>query len=183
VTQFFATCPKGLEYLLRDELAALGAEAREALAGVRFEGDLACAYRACLESRLASRILMPLAEFDAADADALYAGVQAIDWSQHIASDATLAIDATGSSGSIRHSGFAAQKVKDAIADQCRARDGTRPSIQPDRPDVRLNLRLHTGRATLSLDLSSEPLHRRCWRREQREAPLKENPACAMQLR
>ena len=180
---FFATCPKGLEYLLRDELAALGTEAREALAGVRFEGDLASAYRACLESRLASRILMPLAEFDAPDAGALYAGVQAVDWSQHIAPDATLAIDATGSSGSIRHSGFAAQKVKDAIADQCRERDGTRPTIQPDRPDVRLNLRLHKGHATLSLDLSGEPLHRRGWRREQGEAPLKENLACAMLLR
>lgn len=180
---FFATCPKGIEYLLRDELAALGAEAREALAGVRFEGDLACAYRACLESRLASRILMPLAEFDAADADALYAGVQAIDWSQHIAPYATLAIDATGNSGSIRHSGFAAQKVKDAIADQCRERNGKRPTIQPDRPDVRLNLRLHKGRATLSIDLSGEPLHRRGWRREQGEAPLKENLACAMLLR
>lgn len=183
MTAFFATCPKGLEYLLRDELATLGTEAREALAGVRFEGDLACAYRACLESRLASRILMPLAEFEAADADALYAGVQAIDWSQHIAPDATLAIDATGSSGSIRHSGFAAQKVKDAIVDQCRDRDGTRPTIQPDRPAVRLNLRLHKGRATLSLDLSGEPLHRRGWRREQGEAPLKENLACAMLLR
>jgi len=183
MSMFFATCPKGLEYLLRDELVALGADAREALAGVRFEGDLACAYRACLESRLASRILMPLAEFDAADADTLYAGVQAVDWSQHIASDATFAIDATGSSGSIRHSGFAAQKVKDAIADQCRERDGTRPSIQPDRPDVRLNLRLHKGRATLSLDLSGEPLHRRGWRGEQGDAPLKENLACAMLLR
>lgn len=180
---FFATCPKGLEYLLRDELVALGADAREALAGVRFEGDLACAYRACLESRLASRILMLLSEFDAADADALYGGVQAIDWSQHIASDATLAIDATGSSGSIKHSGFAAQKVKDAIADQCRERDGTRPTIQPDRPDVRLNLRLHKGRATLSLDLSGEPLHRRGWRGDQGDAPLKENLACAMLLR
>ena len=183
MTIFFATCPKGLEYLLRDELIALGVDAREALAGVRFEGDMERAYRACLESRLASRILMLLAEFEVADADALYAGVYAIDWSQHIASDATLAIDATGSSGSIKHSGFAAQKVKDAIADQCRARDGTRPTIQPDRPDVRLNLRLHKGRATLSLDLSGEPLHRRGWRGEQGEAPLKENLACAMLLR
>ena len=188
MTAFFATCPKGLEYLLRDELAALGADAHEALAGVRFEGDsgqpdLEPAYRACLESRLASRILMPLAEFDAGDADALYAGVQAIDWSQHMAPDATLAIDATGTSGTIKHSGFAAQKVKDAIADQFRDRFDTRPTIQPERPDVRLNLRLHKGRATLSLDLSGEPLHRRGWRRGQGEAPLKENLACAMLLR
>ena len=180
---FFATCPKGLEYLLRDELIALGADAHEARAGVRFEGYLECAYRACLESRLASRILLTLAEFDAADADALYAGTRTIDWSEHLAPDATLAIDATGTSGAIMHSGFAAQKVKDAIADQCRERFGMRPTIRPERPDARLNLRLSKGRATLSLDLSGEPLHRRGWRREQGEAPLKENLACAMLLR
>ena len=183
MTQFFATCPKGLEYLLRDELAALGADAREALAGVRFEGDMACAYRACLESRLASRILMPLAEFAADDADALYVGMRGVDWSQHMAPDATLAIDAIGSSGTIAHSGFAAQKAKDAIADQFRERYEMRPTVQPERPDVRLNLRLRKGHATLSLDLSGEPLHRRGWRRDQGEAPLKENLACAMLLR
>ncbi len=180
---FFATCPKGLEYLLRDELAALGADAHEALAGVRCEGDLECAYRACLESRLASRILLPLSVFEAMDADALYAGVQAIDWSQHLAPDATLAIDASGSSGTIKHSGFAAQKVKDAIVDQCRERFGVRPTIQVEYPDIRLNLRLHKGQATLSLDLSGEPLHRRGWRRDAGDAPLKENLACAMLLR
>ncbi|MGH8126424.1 MAG: bifunctional 23S rRNA (guanine(2069)-N(7))-methyltransferase RlmK/23S rRNA (guanine(2445)-N(2))-methyltransferase RlmL [Rhodanobacteraceae bacterium] len=188
MTVFFATCPKGLEYLLRDELAAFGTDAHEALAGVRFEGDpghpnLEPAYRACLESRLASRILMPLAEFAAADAEALYAGARALDWSQHLAADATLAIDASGSSGTITHSGFAAQKVKDAIADQCRERFDVRPTVRNDRPDVRLNLRLHKGRAVLSLDLSGEPLHRRGWRHGQGEAPLKENLACAMLLR
>ncbi|HEX5961761.1 MAG TPA: bifunctional 23S rRNA (guanine(2069)-N(7))-methyltransferase RlmK/23S rRNA (guanine(2445)-N(2))-methyltransferase RlmL [Rhodanobacteraceae bacterium] len=180
---FFATCPKGLEYLLRDELAALGCEAHEALAGVRFSGSLEDGYRACLESRLASRILLALSEFDAADAETLYAGVQAIDWSGHLAPDATLAIDASGSSGSLAHSGFAAQKVKDAIVDQCRERSGTRPTIRLERPDVRLNLHLHKGRAIVSLDLSGEPLHRRGWRRDQGEAPLKENLACAMLLR
>ncbi|TAN06367.1 MAG: bifunctional 23S rRNA (guanine(2069)-N(7))-methyltransferase RlmK/23S rRNA (guanine(2445)-N(2))-methyltransferase RlmL [Rhodanobacteraceae bacterium] len=183
MTAFFATCPKGLEYLLRDELAALGADAHEALAGVRFTGELEHAYRACLESRLASRVLMPLAEFDAPAADALYAGVYAIDWAQHLAPDTTLAIDATGTTGSLNHSGFAAQKVKDAIVDQCRERFATRPTIRADRPAVRLNLRLHKRRATLSLDFSGEPLHRRGWRRGQGDAPLKENLACAMLLR
>ncbi|HLI16904.1 MAG TPA: bifunctional 23S rRNA (guanine(2069)-N(7))-methyltransferase RlmK/23S rRNA (guanine(2445)-N(2))-methyltransferase RlmL [Rhodanobacteraceae bacterium] len=180
---FFATCPKGLEYLLRDELAALGADAHEMLAGVRCDGDLECMYRACLESRLASRILLPLADFEATDADALYAGVYGVDWNEHFAPDATLAIDASGSSGALTHSGFAAQKMKDAIADQCRERFTVRPTIRMERPDVRLNLRLHRGRAIVSLDLSGEPLHRRGWRRGQGEAPLKENLACAMLLR
>lgn len=183
MTEFFASCPKGLEYLLRDELLEMGAEAHEALAGVHFAGTMEVAYRACLESRLASRVLMPLSEFDAADAEALYAGVRAIDWAQHLAPDATLAIDATGATGALVHSGFAAQKVKDAIADAFRERFGIRPTIEPERPDVRLNLRLHRGRAVLSLDWSGEPLHRRGWRHGQGDAPLKENLACAILLR
>ena len=70
MNNFFATCPKGLEYLLRDELIALGgSDVHEALAGVRFSGTLETAYRACLWSRLASRILLPIAEFEAASDD------------------------------------------------------------------------------------------------------------------
>src|SRR5512142_594732 len=113
---FFASCPKGLEYLLVDELKALGADAvHEALAGVHFRGELAAGYRACLWSRLASRVLMPLADFPAEDADALYAGVRAIDWSAHMDVQSTFAVDAVGSTHGITHSQFAALKVKDAI--------------------------------------------------------------------
>ena len=181
---FFATCPKGLEYLLRDELLALGAsEAHEALAGVRFEGTLETAYRACLWSRLASRILLPLAEFDAADDQGLYAGVQSVDWSAHLAPHGTLAVDAHTAQAKLTHSQFIAQRVKDAVVDQFRQREGARPDVDTDEPDVRLNLRLKRDRATLSLDLAGTPLHRRGWREQQGEAPLKENLAAAMLLR
>jgi len=184
VSAFFATCPKGLEYLLRDELVAMGAEdVREALAGVHFAGTLATAYRACLWSRLASRILLPLAEFDAATDDALYAGVQAIDWSKHLAAHATLAVDAGTAMSKLTHSQYIAQRVKDAVVDQFRQRDGSRPAVDTDEPDVRINLRLRRDRATLSLDLAGAPLHRRGWREVQGEAPLKENLAAAMLLR
>jgi len=183
VTAFFASCPKGMEYLLRDELVALGANAREVLAGVQFEGELKHAYLACLHSRLASRVLLPLAEFAAPDPDALYAGAKAVDWSQHFGPEATLAIDATVAQSTITHSRYAMLRVKDAIVDQCRECFGTRPDIAIERPAIRINLRLHKNRATLSLDLSGEPLHRRGWRRDQGEAPLKENLAAAMLLR
>ncbi|MFC5740752.1 bifunctional 23S rRNA (guanine(2069)-N(7))-methyltransferase RlmK/23S rRNA (guanine(2445)-N(2))-methyltransferase RlmL [Dyella tabacisoli] len=181
---YFATCPKGMEYLLRDELVAIGAtEVRESLAGVHFSGTLETAYRACLWSRLASRILLPLAEFEAATDDALYAGVQAIDWSQHLASHATLAVDAGTALSKLTHSQYIAQRVKDSIVDQFRQRDGSRPGVDTDEPDVRINLRLRRDRATLSLDLAGTPLHRRGWREVQGEAPLKENLAAAMLLR
>jgi 23S rRNA (guanine2069-N7)-methyltransferase / 23S rRNA (guanine2445-N2)-methyltransferase len=182
---YFATCAKGLEYLLRDELRAMGAaDAHERLAGVHFSGDLRTGYRACLESRLASRILMPLGEFDAENSDALYAGVQAVDWQQHLAAEGTLAVDAvSGESSAMTHTQFIAQRVKDAVVDQFRERTGVRPGVDLERPSIRLNLRLYRNRATLSLDLSGTPLHRRGWRRGQGDAPLKENLAAAMLLR
>jgi 23S rRNA (guanine2445-N2)-methyltransferase / 23S rRNA (guanine2069-N7)-methyltransferase len=184
MSDFFATCPKGLEYLLRDELLALGVDsAHEALAGVHFTGPLEAAYRACLWSRLASRILLPLAEFDAADDEALYAGVQALDWSAHLGAHGTLAVDAHTALSKLAHSQFIAQRVKDAVVDQFRQRDGTRPAVDTEEPDVRLNLRLKRDRAILSLDLAGAPLHRRGWRSDQGEAPLKENLAAAMLLR
>ena len=181
---YFATCAKGLEYLLRDELAALGAsDVHEKLAGVAFAGELSIGYRACLESRLASRILMPLAEFEVANADALYDGVQRIDWSGHLDAGGTLAIDAVGTTGELKHTQYTAQRVKDAIVDQFRDRTGGRPGVDLERPSVRINVRLHRNIATVSLDLSGAPLHRRGWRRGQGDAPLKENVAAAMLVR
>lgn len=183
-TRFFATCAKGLELLLVDELKAMGATvAREALAGVHFEGPGDLGLRACLWSRLASRILLPLAEFAAGDAEALYDGAAAIDWSLHLDPDRTFAIDAGVRASSINQSMFAGQRVKDAIVDQLRAQFGRRPDIDGDNPDVRINLHLVRDRAVLSIDLSGTPLHRRGWRHGQGEAPLKETVAAAMLLR
>ena len=61
---WLATCPKGLEQLLAQELQDLGAEStKETVAAVHFNGTRELAYRACLWSRLANRILMPLHQF------------------------------------------------------------------------------------------------------------------------
>ncbi len=182
--RFFATCAKGLEYLLVDELRALGGdEVHEALAGVHFEGSLDVAYRACLWSRLASRILMPLAEFDAPEDTALYHGVREIDWLQHITADGTLAVDANLFASQLSHERYAEQRVKDAVVDQLRDASGVRPSVDTERPDIRINLAVKRDRATISLDLSGASLHRRGYRIAQGAAPLKENLACAVLLR
>jgi 23S rRNA (guanine2445-N2)-methyltransferase / 23S rRNA (guanine2069-N7)-methyltransferase len=184
MSTWFATCPKGLELLLRDELIALGAtDVHEALAGVHFSGDKAVAYRACLWSRLASRILMPLGEFDAADGDALYQAIGSIDWSAHLAPHGTLAVDANTALSKLTHSQYIALRAKDAIVDQFRQASGARPDVDPEEPDLRVNLRLRRDRLTVSLDLAGSPLHRRGWRELQGEAPLKENLAAAILLR
>lgn len=184
MSALFVTCAKGLEELLRDEITALGvAQARAGVAGVHAEGDLEAAYRTCLQSRLASRVLWPLARFAAADARALYAGVQAIDWSAHLAATGSLAVDANVAQGALAHSQFVAQTVKDAVVDQLRAAHGQRPDVDRADPDLRINLHLHRDQAVLSLDLSGAPLHQRGWRLQQGAAPLKENVAAALLLR
>ncbi len=180
----FAACPKGIEYLLVDELTALGAmETRATRAGVHFTGAPGFVYRACLWSRLASRILLPLAEFDAVDADALYAGVQDIDWRAHLDADGTFAVDAHGTNAALKHTKFIAQRVKDAVVDQFRAHGRGRPQVDLVAPSIRLDVHLGRDRATLSLDLCGSPLFLRGWRRGQGDAPLKENLAAAMLAR
>ena len=182
--KFFASCGKGLEYLLADELVALGCtRATATMAGANAEGTLQDAQRAVLWSRLASRVLWPIAEFDCADELALYAGVAAVPWPEHLAGGDTIAVDAHVSGTAITHARYAAQRVKDAVVDVMRERTGTRPDVDVESPDLRLNLVVRKGRAILSVDLGGGPLHRRGWRLKQGEAPLKENLAAAVLLR
>lgn len=182
--KFFVSCAKGLEYLLADELVALGAaKATATIAGANAEGTLADAQRAVLWSRLASRVLWPLAEFDCPDEQALYDGAAAVPWHEHLREGDTVAVDAHVSGEAITHARFAAQRVKDAVVDVFRAQGLERPSVDVDAPDLRLNLSLRKGRATLSVDLGGGPLHRRGWRASAHEAPLKENLAAAVLLR
>jgi 23S rRNA (guanine2445-N2)-methyltransferase / 23S rRNA (guanine2069-N7)-methyltransferase len=181
---FFATASRGLEPLLARELAGLGvATVKEQGGGVAFTGDLAMAYRACLWSRLASRILLPLARFPLADAEALYAGARTIDWTDVFDLKTTFAIEVAGRSAAVPHTHYAGLKVKDAIADTFREKSGERPSVDTDNPQLRVHLHLDKDAAQLSLDLSGESLHRRGYRRAGVAAPLKENLAAAILLR
>jgi 23S rRNA (guanine2445-N2)-methyltransferase / 23S rRNA (guanine2069-N7)-methyltransferase len=182
--KFFVSCAKGLEYLLADELLALGVpHATATVAGVNADGELRDAQRVVLWSRLASRALWPLAAFDCADEAALYAGVAALPWPQHLAEGDSLAVDAHVSGEVITHARFAAQRIKDAVVDRMRAEGFERPSVDVEHPDLRLNLSLRKGRATLSVDLGGGSLHKRGWRAAVHEAPLKENLAAAVLMR
>jgi len=184
VLKLLATCPKGVGSLLVPELEALGAtQVREGVAGVSFEGSLATAYRACLHSRLANRILLVVSEFAAANAEDLYQGIAHIPWSDHLASGSTLSIDFSGRTSDIRNTQFGAQRCKDAIVDQFRARGLSRPSVDTKTPQVRINVRLYRSKVTVSIDLAGESLHRRGYRTDPGKAPLKENLAAAVLFR
>lgn len=187
--RFFVSCAKGLEYLLVDELLALGCtRATAARAGANAEGTQQHALRAVLWSRLASRVLWPIAEYDCPDEHALYAGAAAVDWSLHLRQGMSLAVDAHVSGSAITHTRYAAQRIKDAVVDTVRNAGGERPNVDLDNPDLRLNLVVRTeksgaSKALLTVDLGGGALHRRGWRQTQGEAPLKETLAAAVLLR
>jgi 23S rRNA (guanine2445-N2)-methyltransferase / 23S rRNA (guanine2069-N7)-methyltransferase len=183
--QLFATTPKAMETILTEELQSLGINNIKAtMAGVAFQGDLETAYRACLWSRTANRILLVLSSFEVKTQEDLYNGVQKINWFEHINSEDSFAVSFSAkNSQAINNTYFGALKVKDAIVDQMREKFQTRPSINTEQPNIRINVYLHGETAQLSLDLSGESLHRRGYRDINIKAPIKENLAAAMLLR
>ena len=184
-SEFFARCAGGFERQLAAELRSLGIKRiRPLKGGVAFFSDVEGALRACLWSRVASRILMVLGRIDASDADALYQGVQSIDWTRHIPPGATIAVFAQGTNEALRNTQFIALRAKDAVCDQLRAARGARPDVKAHRPDIALDITVRDAKARVMLDLSGEALHRRGYREEgkQAAAPLKETLAAAIVL-
>jgi putative N6-adenine-specific DNA methylase len=178
---FFATAAKGTEGALRDELRQHRFRGvRADRGGVRFEGALSEGHRACLELRCAVRVLLELARFAAPDEGCLYDGVASIDWSTYLDETRTLAVRASCRSSHLTHTQFIAQKTKDAVVDQLRERNGARPNVDRDDPDVGIFVHLVRDEATLYLDVSGRSLHLRGYRLVKGEAPLKETLAAAL---
>lgn len=174
-----------MEDLLAGELRALGAEnVKSSIAGVYFAGDLTTAYRVCLWSRLANRVLLPIASFKAAGEIELYREINKIDWFEHLNPDSSFAVTFNAkNSDAINNTHYGALKVKDTVVDAMRTRYGRRPDIDTSRPDVRLNVLLNGESCSVSLDLAGESLHRRGYRDQTIKAPIKENLAAALLIR
>lgn len=181
---FFASCAKSLEPLLVEELRQCGAnDIRETVAGVNFSGSLSEAYRAVMFSRIANRIILILHQQLVPDADALYAAADSIDWTQHMSSTDSFAINAAGTTHNLNHTQFIAQRVKDAVVDQFRNSGQNRPDVSKQDPDLRIHAVIKKGRVILGIDLVDGSLHRRGYRQEQGEAPMKETLAAALLMR
>lgn len=182
--KFFATTHAGLEQVLARELRGVGArDVTVAVRGVSFRGDLSTLYSANLWSRTASRIMVEIDTFEAGSRETLYGGARRVDWEGHMRLGQTLAVDAVSSRSAIDHTQFISRVIKDAVVDCFRDKRGTRPSVDPKSPDLRLNARLHEDRCTLSWDASGQRLHRRGYRPVAGViAPLQETLAAGMLL-
>lgn len=178
---YFAPASRGTEDVLAEELRDQGCGSAEARrGGVAFGDDLEHAYRACLWSRIASRVLYPVARFDADDAEAYYEGVRSVRWVEHLSPDATFSIGAAGGRSPAGPPYYLALKAKDAIVDSIRDAVGRRPDVDTADPDVRVHVHLRETAVTVSIDLAGRGLHTRGVERAGASAPLKENLAAAL---
>lgn len=160
--EFYASCPESFETAVADELRGMGLRQVRPLKGrVAFAGSPADAERACLWSRLASRIFVVLDRFACTNAEDLYEATRSIAWERILRAGATIAVTARGTNDELRNSHFAALRVKDALCDRMLEVEGRRPNVDTDDPDARISLTLRGNRASIQLDLSGDPLFKR----------------------
>lgn len=179
---YFAQFASGFDDPAGDELTALGAHSlRPAYRGLHFSADLSALYRINYQSRLLTRVLAPLITFDCHSAKYLYITARKIEWCRYMSPRDTFAVSAvTANTPGLKHSQYAALKVKDAVCDYFRDKNGQRPDVNTKKPDLGLHLFVNNNRATISIDVSGGSLHKRGYRTAPSEAPLQETLAAAI---
>ncbi|MBL8489929.1 MAG: class I SAM-dependent RNA methyltransferase, partial [Rhodocyclaceae bacterium] len=178
---FFSPCPRGLEELLAEDLAAAGArEISPVPGGVGFAGNWECCYRVNLESRIATRVLWRVAAGGYRNENDVYRLAREIDWSRLFDPARSIRVYVTAIRSPLKSLDFITLRVKDAVCDRFRADTGRRPNVDTAAPDVRIHLFLTAEAATLYLDTSGEPLYLRGQKVAKVAAPVKENLAAGI---
>ena len=178
---FFASCPRGLEAVLSNELNELGAqEVRTTDGGVHFSGGWPLNYRVNLHSRIASRVLWRVAMNDYRNEQDIYGTVYALPWGDWFDVSHTIRVNVAAIKCPLKSLDFATLKIKDALCDKFRALVGGRPSVDTHAPDMRIHAFLEHSRMTLYVDTSGDALFKRGVRLHTDIAPLRENLAAGI---
>jgi len=180
-SQYFAQVAEDVKQLAVKELTELGGyDIKPVFRGVWFKASKKDLYKITYCARLISRILAPLIVFECEDKDDLYKAAKTVHWEEFLTNKQTFSISANVSESQITHSNFAGLRVKDAIADYFRDRTNKRPSVDAKNPYLQINLHLHKTMATLSIDASGGPLHKRGYREASVSAPMQETVAASI---
>jgi putative N6-adenine-specific DNA methylase len=177
----FTPCPQGLEEALVAEMQTLGFEdVRPARAGCSFHTDWTGVQRVNLYSRLATRVLVQVAQGPARHEDDIFELAYNTAWERWFGAEQTLRVDTSAIRSPMQSLQFCNLRAKDGICDRLRDREGERPNIDTVRPDARVHLFLTEDSATLYLDTSGESLFKRGWRLDKGTAPIRENLAAGL---
>ena len=178
---FFATCPRGLEAVLREELTRIGAlEVTAVDGGVRFSGEFETCYAVNLESRVASRVLWQVSHTPYRSEKDIFEAVRGLRWHEWFSPKESIRVDVSAIRSPVKSLDFVTLRIKDAVCDAFRAVSGVRPDVDTRSPDARISAFLSSTHATVYLDTSGEPLFKRGYRRTTGEAPVRENLAAGI---
>lgn len=178
---YFAQVAEDIKPLAIVELESLGAtNLRPRFRGIAFTATTAVLYAINYNSRLVNRVLAPILYFNCHSDKYLYRRASELHWEDFLSNTNTFAVTATVAQSAIKHSKFAALRLKDAIADYFRARTNQRPSVDTREPDLWINLHIENNQATISIDTSGGSLHRRGYRLNSVAAPMIETLAAAL---
>ncbi|WP_440965921.1 THUMP domain-containing class I SAM-dependent RNA methyltransferase [Massilia sp. GER05] len=188
MTSYFCPCPRGMEQALADELAEIAQTTgstslkvhNQVPGGVHCSGTDTDAYRINLHSRIASRVLLRIANRTYANENDIYDLVLEQPWEDWFSVDHTIRVDITAIKSPLTSLEFTTLKIKDAVCDRFRDQFGRRPSVDTRTPDMRIMGFLDQRNFTIYLDTSGEALFKRGWREETGDAPLRENLAAGL---
>ncbi|MCG8564666.1 MAG: THUMP domain-containing protein [Desulfobacterales bacterium] len=180
-SRYFAQMAEDVKEMALEELKEFGAtQLSPVFRGVWFSADQKAFYRITYQSRFLSRVLAPLMTFKCTDRDELYKAARKIRWEEFLTPKKTFSVMANVSESAITHSNYAGLRVKDAIADYFRDRTNRRPNVDAKDPHITINLHIHRDEATIAIDASGGPLHKRGYREERVSAPMQETVAAAV---
>jgi len=175
------TCAGGLENFLLQEIQSIAGDSYQLVRGA-VEGpvELKSLYDFCLWSRVASRILLPIAEFTYINEDDFYHNLRQVHWQSHFSLSESVAISTSKDASVKVNTQYLTYRTKDAVMDYFRHFQGDRPNVDTRNPDIRIHVHFDRETVQVSLDLAGDPLHKRGYRVAQNDAPLKETLAAAL---
>ena len=178
---YFASCPRGLEEVLQQELMEIHAnDIKRVDGGMLFSGDKEVLYKANLSSRIATRILCLVKQGSYENEDDIFNAALSVEWTTWFALEKTIKVSTTAIQCPLKSIDFMTLRIKDAVCDIFREKTGKRPDVEVRDPDIRIHLFLEKNNFSLYVDTSGAPLHQRGFRTASVEAPIKENLAAGI---
>lgn len=178
---YFASCPRGLEEVLQQELMEIHAnDIKRVDGGMLFSGDKEVLYKANLSSRIATRILCLVKQGSYENEDDIFNAALSVEWTTWFALEKTIKVSTTAIQCPLKSIDFMTLRIKDAVCDIFREKTGKRPDVEVRDPDIRIHLFLEKNYFSLYIDTSGAPLHQRGFRTASVEAPIKENLAAGI---
>ncbi len=180
---FFAVTAPGLEELCAAELKALGLTQIEPQpGGVAFRGRWECLYLANLWLRTAGRVLLRLKDFRVHNWSDLPRQAMAVPWEVYLPAGGAVRVQVALRESNLKHSGRVAEEILGAAAQRLASLGLEPPVLAEGATDEALTIMARGAgrRASISLDLTGEHLHRRGYRLDPGQAPLREDLAAAL---